>query len=94
MVNSSLDPRPPERSDLTTVLVPTNQIAEEVGDIKYTGMVGLGALIEATGVVSFDAVSRCLRGTLPAYRHHTIPANEQALRRGAARVGRTAPVTG
>ena len=90
VVNSSLDPRRPERPDLTTVLVPTNQIAEELGDIKYTGMVGLGALIEATGVVSFDAVGRCLRQTLPAYRHHTIPANEQALCRGAACVARTA----
>jgi 2-oxoglutarate ferredoxin oxidoreductase subunit gamma len=91
VVNSSLDVRRPERSDLTTVLVPTNQIAEELGDIRYTGMVGLGALIEATGVVSFDAVIRCLRQTLPAYRHHTIPANEQALRRGAACVGPAAP---
>jgi 2-oxoglutarate ferredoxin oxidoreductase subunit gamma len=91
VVNSSLDPRRPGRSDLVTVLVPTNQIAEDLGDIKYTGMVGLGALIEATGVVSFDAVSRCLRQTLPAYRHHTIPANEQALRRGAACVALAAP---
>lgn len=84
VVNSSLDPRRPGRPDVTTVLVPTNQIAEELGDIRYTGMAGLGALIEATGVVSFDAVSGCLRQTLPAYRHHTIPANEEALRRGAA----------
>jgi 2-oxoglutarate ferredoxin oxidoreductase subunit gamma len=93
VVNSSLDPRRPERHDLRTVLVPTNQIAEELGDIKYTGMVGLGALIEATGMVSFDAVGRCLRQTLPAYRHHTIPANEQALRRGAACVERAAPAS-
>jgi 2-oxoglutarate ferredoxin oxidoreductase subunit gamma len=93
VVNSSLDPR--HRSVRTSRRCwSANQIAEEVGDIKYTGMVGLGALIEATGVVSFDAVSRCLRGTLPAYRHHTIPANEQALRRGVACMGRTAPVTG
>jgi 2-oxoglutarate ferredoxin oxidoreductase subunit gamma len=91
VVNSSLDARRPPRADLTTVLVPTNQIAEELGDIRYTGMVGLGALIEATGVVSFDAVVGCLRQTLPAYRHHMIPTNERALRRGAACVGLAAP---
>ena len=91
VVNSALDPRPPERADLITVLAPTNQIAEELGDIKYTGMVGLGALIQATGVVSFEAVVRCLERTLPSYRHHMIPANERALRRGAACVGATAP---
>jgi 2-oxoglutarate ferredoxin oxidoreductase subunit gamma len=84
VVNSALDPRVPERTDLASVLVPTNQIAEELGDMKYTGMVGLGALIQATGVVSIEAVVRCLERTLPAYRHHMIPANERALRRGAA----------
>jgi 2-oxoglutarate ferredoxin oxidoreductase subunit gamma len=92
VVNSSLDPRRPELPHLgATVLVPTNEIAEALGDIRYTGMVGLGALIESSGVVSFDAVSRCLRQTLPVYRHHTIPANEEALRRGAACVGPAAP---
>jgi Pyruvate/2-oxoacid:ferredoxin oxidoreductase gamma subunit len=47
-------------------------------------MVGLGALIGGTGVVSFDAVRSCLEKTLPSYRHHMIPANLEALRRGAA----------
>jgi 2-oxoglutarate ferredoxin oxidoreductase subunit gamma len=91
VVNSSLDSRRPGRSDLAAVLVPTNEIAEELGDLKYTGMVGLGALIEATGVVDIDAVIGCLRRTLPAYRHHMIPANVEALRRGAACVGRVVP---
>jgi 2-oxoglutarate ferredoxin oxidoreductase subunit gamma len=84
VVNSSLVTRPPRRDDLNVVRVPTNEIAEEIGDIRYTGMVGLGALIEHTGVVRIDTVLRCLEKTLPAYRHHMIPANEQALRRGAA----------
>jgi 2-oxoglutarate ferredoxin oxidoreductase subunit gamma len=91
VVNRSLDARRPGRSDITAVLVPTNEIAEELGDLRYTGMVGLGALIEATGVVNIDAVMRCLRQTLPAYRHHMIPANEEALRRGAACARPTAP---
>jgi 2-oxoglutarate ferredoxin oxidoreductase subunit gamma len=58
-------------------------------------MVGLGALIEATGVVTVAAVRECLERTLPPYRHHMIPANEEALRRGAACAGGVGhPVTG
>lgn len=83
VVNSSLVKRQPRRTDINVVMVPTNEIAEELGDIRFTGMVGLGALIAHTGVVSFEAVRVCLEKTLPPYRHHMIPANEEALRRGA-----------
>ncbi len=83
VVNTSLVHERPTRTDLHVVLVPTNEIAEAIGDIRYTGMVGLGALIAGTGVVSLDAVRHCLESTLPTYRHHMIPANVEALRRGA-----------
>jgi 2-oxoglutarate ferredoxin oxidoreductase subunit gamma len=83
VVNSSLVTAAPARRDIHVVMVPTNDIAEEIGDIRYTGMVGLGALIEQTGVVTLEAVRHCLEKTLPSYRHHMIPANERALRRGA-----------
>jgi 2-oxoglutarate ferredoxin oxidoreductase subunit gamma len=84
VVNTSLAPEPSARDDVQVVAVPTNAVAEELGDIRYTGMVGLGALIGGTGVVTFDAVRSCLQKTLPSYRHHMIPANLEALRRGAA----------
>ena len=87
VVNTSLVAEPPARADITLVSAPTNEIAEAVGDIRYTGMVGLGALIGATRVVGFDAVRSCLEQTLPSYRHHMIPANLEALRRGAACAG-------
>lgn len=84
VINSSLVTHTPQRRDISVVPVPTNEIAEEIGDMKYTGMVGLGALIAHTKVVPFEAVRHCLEQILPPYRHHMIPANEQALRRGAA----------
>ena len=83
VVNTSLVTEIPSLSDVTVVGAPTNAIAEEIGDIRYTGMVGLGALIGGTRVVSFDAVRTCLETTLPSYRHHMIPANLKALERGA-----------
>ncbi|MDP6706510.1 MAG: 2-oxoacid:acceptor oxidoreductase family protein [Alphaproteobacteria bacterium] len=85
--NSSLVKLPPRRQDLNLVAVPTNEIAEEIGDMRYTGMVGLGALAAHTGVVSLEAIRSCLEEILPSYRHHMIPDNEQAIRRGAACVG-------
>ena len=87
VVNGSLVTRRPTRADINVVTVPTNAIAEELGDIKFTGMVGLGALIGHTGVVPIDAVRSCLEKTLPSYRHHMIPSNELALRRGAECAG-------
>ncbi|GIX47467.1 MAG: 2-oxoacid:ferredoxin oxidoreductase subunit gamma [Candidatus Tectimicrobiota bacterium] len=84
VLNSSLVSQPPPRADLTVVCVPTNAIAEALGDMRYTGMVGLGALIAATGVVPLEAVHGCLEQILPPYRHHTIATNMEALRRGAA----------
>lgn len=62
--------------------------------IRYTGMVGLGALIGGTQVVGVDAVRSCLEETLPSYRHHMIPANLQALQRGAACAGSHASFAG
>ncbi len=87
VVNSTLVADAPRREDINIVSVPTNEIAEEIGDMKYTGMVALGALAAHTGVVSLEAIGSCLEEILPPYRHHMIPANEQALRRGAACVG-------
>jgi len=87
VVNRSLVPESSVRSDIAIVTVATNEIAEEIGDIRYAGMVGLGALIGGTAVVSLDAVRSCLEKTLPSYRHHMIPANLQALQRGAKCAG-------
>ena len=87
VVNRSLVADTPSLPDITVVAVPTNEIAEAIGDIRYAGMVGLGALIGGTGVVGLDAVRRCLETTLPSYRHHMIPANVEALQRGAECAG-------
>lgn len=84
VVNSSLTTRRPQRADLRVVEVPANALAEELGNVRLANVVALGALLAATGVLAVEAVERALAAHLPERHKHLLPANGQALRRGAA----------
>lgn len=84
IVNSSLISQESERVDITVLLVPANEIAEEVGEPRTANLVLLGALVEATGGVSLKAVEEALEKHLPAERRHLLEPNIEALHRGAA----------
>ncbi|MBL8058890.1 MAG: 2-oxoacid:acceptor oxidoreductase family protein [Anaerolineales bacterium] len=84
VVNSSLIPRRPQRTDLRVVEVPANALAEELGNVRLANVVAVGALVAAAGVLSVEAVERALAAHLPERHKHLLPANSQALRRGAA----------
>ncbi len=83
VVNSSLVARDPRRSDLQTIKVPANKIAEEAGTLQVTNMAALGAYVRAKGVVSLDSVIIALRRMIPEHRKELLSVNEQALRKGA-----------
>ncbi len=83
VVNSSLINRPVEREDIRTVLVPGNEIAEELGDRRMTNMVLLGGLLANLPVLSLEAVEHALTAHLPVRHHRLLPLNMQALHRGA-----------
>lgn len=82
LVNSSLIEIKAKRSDVRTVYVPANDIAESLGNAKVANNIILGALVELTGVVSTDAVLESLKSVLPPKRHKLIPINGQALEKG------------
>jgi 2-oxoglutarate ferredoxin oxidoreductase subunit gamma len=82
-VNSSLVDRSPERSDIKIILVPANEIAEQVGDKRLANIVLLGALIRRLGALSIDAVEESLHAHIPEYRRNLLEANIAALARGA-----------
>jgi 2-oxoglutarate ferredoxin oxidoreductase subunit gamma len=44
----------------------------------------LGALVDATGVVSLEAVEQALDDHLPERHRHLLDLNKKALRKGAA----------
>ncbi len=83
IVNSSMVPHESERDDLQVVYVPASDLATEIGNIRMANVLCLGALVEATGVVSLDAVGAALDDHLPERHRHLLDMNKKALNRGA-----------
>lgn len=82
VVNSSMINIPVERDDIKAVLIPGNKIASEMGDVRMTNMVLLGAMLAVTPVVELEAVEQALRDHLPERKQYLIEPNIQVLRRG------------
>ena len=82
IVNQSMVDRGAKRTDIHTVFVAANEIAEEIGDKRLTNMVTVGALLAALPEVTLEALEAALKGHLPARHQHLLPKNYEALRRG------------
>ncbi len=82
IVNQSMVDRSAKRADINVILVPCNEIAEEIGDKKLMNMVAIGALLTALPEVTIRDVEKALEGHLPARHKHLLPKNYQALQRG------------
>lgn len=64
LVNSSLIDVTTDRTDLTELLVPANQMAIDAGSPKVTNVAMLGAFVGATGIVSYDNLVTVLKEKL------------------------------
>ena len=84
VINSSIINRAPTRTDILAVMVPGNEIAENLGDRRMTNMVLLGALLANLPVLSIEALERALKGHLPARHQRLLPTNLQAIAQGAS----------
>ena len=82
IVNQSMVDHSARRSDIHTIFVPCNEIAEEIGDKKLMNMVAIGALLSALPEVKVQDVEKALEGHLPARHKHLLPKNYEALKRG------------
>ena len=82
IVNQSMVDRGARRTDIHVILVPCNEIAEEIGDKKLLNMVAVGALLTALPEVSVKDCEKALEAHLPARHKHLLPKNYEALRRG------------
>lgn len=84
VVNKSMIPDESEREDVDVVYVPASDLATEIGNVRMANVICLGALVEATGVVSLEAVAQALDDHLPERHRDLLDLNKEALRRGAA----------
>jgi len=86
LVNASVWEGALDVARLRVVEVPASDLAVDAGNVIAAGMVMLGALCTATGVVSLDALQRAARASVPPYRTQHIELNERALEIGARAV--------
>lgn len=82
IVDSSLVPTRPVRSDLETYFIPATEIADGLGNKAFANIVMLGKLIGKTGIVSMESFEAALKKTLPPKKHHMIPDEMKALKIG------------
>ncbi len=84
IVNSSLVNRGFTRTDIDGLLIPAQEIAEEMGNRRLTNIVLLGALLQKLPILPLEAIEQALDTHLPERHRKLLPANIKALRQGAA----------
>lgn len=82
VINSSMINREPRRTDITVIKVPATATATELGNQRVANMVALGAVVEATRVVSVEGLLETLRKKLPAHHQDLLPLNQKAIELG------------
>lgn len=82
IVNESMVNRTPTRKDIHVVMVPANQIAQEVGNERASNMVMLGALMANLQILPKGALESALDAHTAERLKRFIPANIKALEAG------------
>ncbi|MBP5766801.1 MAG: 2-oxoacid:acceptor oxidoreductase family protein [Clostridia bacterium] len=83
ILDKSLVPVMPEREDVEVYAIPATEMAYEMGNATFAGIILLGKLIEVTGVVSRESFEKALYKILPPRKHSMIPSEMKALETGA-----------
>jgi 2-oxoglutarate ferredoxin oxidoreductase subunit gamma len=79
LINRSLIQRDPRRADISTFFVDCNALAQAIHNEKIANIVMLGAVVEATDIVSLDAVSEAMNRKFVGRKAKFIPTNLKAL---------------
>lgn len=83
-VNSTIVEDKVTRDDVHAYYVPCDDIATELGNRKVANMVMLGAIIEATQLLSPETIAEMLSRMFTGRKAHLVDLNKEALKRGAA----------
>jgi len=82
LINKSLVSSQPKRTDVNTVTIDVNKIAEGIGTVKCANMVMLGALINHTQAVSLESVIKTLPKVFTRAKKEMLEMNVEALKKG------------
>jgi 2-oxoglutarate ferredoxin oxidoreductase subunit gamma len=82
VVNESMTVRPPHRTDIDTIVLPATTEANEIGEVKITNMVLLGAMLARRPLVKIDTINAVLRDKLGTRKARLLEVNAAALARG------------
>jgi len=81
IVNKSLVPETVSRGDISTVYIPANDLATEVGNSDIGNLVVLGALLARRPVVSLDSIHQIMKDSL-GEKQQLLQMNQKALEKG------------
>jgi 2-oxoglutarate ferredoxin oxidoreductase subunit gamma len=82
VANSSLFPREIQREDITSLLIPVNEIAEEIGFSRLGNMIMIGAMLALKPILPLDTVKKALEEHIPERHKKTLPLNFKAMDKG------------
>jgi len=82
VANSSLVPREIQREDITSLLIPVNEIAEEIGFSRLGNMIMIGAMLALKPILPLDTVKKALEEHIPERHKKTLPLNFNAMDKG------------
>jgi 2-oxoglutarate ferredoxin oxidoreductase subunit gamma len=82
VANSTLIRDRSQRDDITTVYVPANELAAELGNVKMANVILLGAMLGKREILPIESVKRTMDQHIPERRKHIIEPNKRALDRG------------
>ena len=83
IANKSLINREVVRDDFTTLMIPANDIAEQLGNSRITNMVMTGAMLELVKVMPIEVVKQALEKNIPERNRKYLPLNFEAMEIGA-----------
>lgn len=84
VINESLVTLPTQRTDITIIRIPATSLASELGEVRLTNMLLLGAVLAQRPVVSLEVTQKVLIEKLGERKAHLHDLNLTALERGWA----------
>lgn len=82
IIDSTMVPVMPKRSDVKVFAIPATEKAYELGNATYAGIILLGKLLGESKVVSEENFEQALKSVLPVKYHGMIPDEMKALQFG------------